>query len=110
MLDRLAGKGWYHFLDGYSGSNKISIAPKDQDKIPFTCLYGTFTFKRIPFGLCNAPTTLFRCMMSIISYMVDDTIELFMDEFSVVGDSIDRCLSNLAKVLKRCEDCKLVPN
>lgn len=58
MLDRLAGKGWYCFLDGYSGYNQISIAPKDQEKTTFTCPYGTFTFKRMSFGLCNA-TTMF---------------------------------------------------
>ena len=34
MLDRLAEKGWYYFLDGYSGYNKICVAPKDQDKPP----------------------------------------------------------------------------
>ena len=47
-------------------------------------------------------------MMFIFSNMVDDTIEVFMDDFSVVGHSFDRCLSNLAEVLKRCEDYNLV--
>ena len=42
MLDRLAGKGWYYFLDGYSGYNQIYIAPKDQQKTTFTCPYGIF--------------------------------------------------------------------
>ena len=45
MLDRLAEKRWYCFLDGYSGYNQISIAPEDQEKTTFTCLYGTFAFK-----------------------------------------------------------------
>ena len=49
-------------------------------------------------------------MMSIFSDMVEDTIEVFMDDFSVVGDSFDRCLNHLAEVLKRCEDCNLVLN
>uniref|UniRef100_A0A3Q7G561 Reverse transcriptase domain-containing protein n=1 Tax=Solanum lycopersicum TaxID=4081 RepID=A0A3Q7G561_SOLLC len=57
MLYRLAGKGWYCLLDGYSGCNQISIAPEDQEKTTYTFPYGTFTFKRIPFGLCNAPAT-----------------------------------------------------
>uniref|UniRef100_A0A3Q7HLR0 Reverse transcriptase domain-containing protein n=1 Tax=Solanum lycopersicum TaxID=4081 RepID=A0A3Q7HLR0_SOLLC len=75
MLDRLARKGWYYFLDVYSGYNKIYIAPKDQEKTTFTCTYGTFVFRRISFGLCNAPATFQRCMMSIYSDMVEDTIE-----------------------------------
>ena len=37
MLDRLAEKGWYCFLDRYSGYNQISIAPEDQEKTTFTC-------------------------------------------------------------------------
>ena len=57
MLDRLAEQGWYYFLDGYLGYNKISIAAEDQEKTTFTYLYGTFAFKRMPFGLCNAPAT-----------------------------------------------------
>ena len=42
--------------------------------------------------------------MSIFSDMVEDTIEVFMDDFSVVGDSFEQCLTNLSEVLKRCED------
>ena len=79
MLDRLAGKRWYYFLDGYSSYYQIFIAPEDQEKTTFTCPYGTFAFKRMLFGLCNTPTTLQRCMMLILSDMVEDTIELFMD-------------------------------
>ena len=57
MLDRLAGHAYYCFLDGYSGYNQIAIAPEDQEKTTFTCPYGTFAFRRMPFGLCNAPAT-----------------------------------------------------
>ena len=110
MLDRLAEKGWYCFLDGYSGYNQISIVPEDQEKTTFTCPYGTFAFRRMPFGLGNAPTTFQRCRMSIFSYMVEDTIEDFMDDFSVVGDSFGRSLNNLSEVFKRYEDCNLVLN
>nr|XP_016491384.1 PREDICTED: RNA-directed DNA polymerase homolog [Nicotiana tabacum] len=100
MLDRLAGRSFYCFLDGYSGYNQINIALEDQKKTTFTCPYGTFGFSRMPFGLCNAPTTFQRCMMSIFSDMVEDFLEVFMDDFSVVGDSFEHCLNNLRQVLK----------
>ena len=57
MLDRLAKKGLYYFLAGYSGPNQISIAPEDQEKTTFTCPYKNFAFKRMSFGLCNVPAT-----------------------------------------------------
>ena len=86
----LPEKGWYCFLDGYSGYNQISIVPEDQEKTTFTYPYGTFAFKRMSFGLCNAPATFQRCMMLIFSDMVEDTIEVFMDYFSVVDESFER--------------------
>ena len=110
MLDRLAGHKYYCFLDGYSGYNQIAIAPEDQEKTTFTCPYGTFAFRRMPFGLCNAPGTFQRCMMAIFSYMVEKTIEIFMDDFSVLGHSFDNCLKNLRSVLIRCKETNLVIN
>ena len=97
-------------LDGYSGYNQIAIALEDQEKTTFTCPYGTFAFKRMPFGLCNALTTFQRCMMSIFSEMVEDIIEVFMDDFSVFGKTFDSCLENLRKVLQRCIETNLVLN
>ncbi|XP_012846939.1 PREDICTED: uncharacterized protein LOC105966909 [Erythranthe guttata] len=110
MLDRLAGKEFYCFLDGYSGYNQIAIAPDDQHKTTFTCPYGTFAFRRMPFGLCNAPATFQRCMMAIFTDMVENGLEVFMDDFSIFGDTFDTCLCMLAKVLRMCEETNLVLN
>ncbi|GJS84519.1 reverse transcriptase domain-containing protein [Tanacetum coccineum] len=62
MLERLAGNEYYCFLDGFSGYFQIPIDPLDQEKTTFTCPYGTFAYRRMPFGLCNAPGTFQRCM------------------------------------------------
>ena len=110
MLDRKAGHEYYYFLDGYSSYNQIAIALEDQEKTTFTCPYGTFAFRRMPFGLCNALDTFQRCMMAIFSDMVEKTIEVFMDDFSVLGNSFDNCLENLRSVLVRCEETNLVLN
>ena len=64
----------------------------------------------MPFGLCNAPATFQRCMISIFSDYVENSIEVFMDDFSVYGDSFDRYLENLALVLKRWMETNLVLN
>ena len=110
MLDRLAEHESYFFLDGYSGYNQIAIAPEDKEKTTFTCPYGTFAFRRMPFGLCNALGTFQRCMMAIFSDMVEKTIEVFMDDFSILGSSFYNCLKNLRSVLIRCEETNLVLN
>nr|GEW92413.1 reverse transcriptase domain-containing protein [Tanacetum cinerariifolium] len=105
-LERLAGNEYYCFLDGFLGYFQIPIDPKDQEKTTFTCPYGTFAYKRMPFRLCNAPGTFQRCMMAIFHDMIEQTMEVFMDDFSVFGDSFSTCLTNLEKILKRCEDTK----
>ncbi|GKB83696.1 reverse transcriptase domain-containing protein [Tanacetum coccineum] len=73
----------------------------------FTCPYRTFSYKRMPFELCNAPVTFQRCMIAIFHDMVEDFMEVFMDDFSVLGNSFDYCLANLDKMLARCEETNL---
>nr|GEZ96439.1 reverse transcriptase domain-containing protein [Tanacetum cinerariifolium] len=110
MLERLAGNEFYYFLDGFSGYFQIPIDPKDQEKTTFTCPYRTFVYKRMPFGLCNAPGTFQRCMMVIFHDMIEQTMEVFMDDFSVFDNSFSTCLTNLEMMLKRFEDTKLALN
>nr|GEX18916.1 reverse transcriptase domain-containing protein [Tanacetum cinerariifolium] len=107
MLKRLTGNEYYCFLDGFSGYFQIPIDPKGQEKTTFTCPYGTFAYKRMPFGLCNTPGTFQRCMMAIFHDMIEQTMEVFMDDFSIFGNSFSTCLTNLERMLKRCEDTKL---
>jgi len=84
MLERLTGHEYYCFLDGYSGYNQILIAPEDQEKTTFTCPFGTFAYRRMPFGLCNAPAIFQQCMLSIFSDMVERFLEVFMDDFFIL--------------------------
>ncbi|XP_021750408.1 uncharacterized protein LOC110716081 [Chenopodium quinoa] len=70
------------------------IAPEDQDKTTFTCPFETFQ----------------RCIMSIFSDLIEQDMEVFMDDFTVFGDSFDRCLHALTRVLKRCVETNLVLN
>nr|GFB73083.1 reverse transcriptase domain-containing protein [Tanacetum cinerariifolium] len=110
MLERLIGNEYYCFLDGFFGYFQISIDPRDQEKTTFTCPYGTFAYRRMPFGLCNAPGTFQRCMLVIFHDMVEKTMEVFMDDFSVFGNSFENCLSRLDKMLQMCEDTNLSLN
>nr|GEX66959.1 hypothetical protein [Tanacetum cinerariifolium] len=110
MLERLAGNEYYCFLDGFSGYFQIPIDPRDQEKTTFTYPYGMFAYRRMPLGLCNAPGTFQRCMLAIFHDMVEKTMEVFMEDFSVFRNSFENCLSRLDKMLQRCEDTKLCLN
>nr|GEX52311.1 reverse transcriptase domain-containing protein [Tanacetum cinerariifolium] len=110
MLERLAGNKFYCLIDGFSGYFQIPIDPRDQEKTTFTCPYGTFTYRCMPFGLCNAPGTFQRYMLAIFHDMVEKTMEVFMDDFSVFGNSFENCLSRLDKMLQMCEDTSLCLN
>ncbi|GJT42515.1 reverse transcriptase domain-containing protein [Tanacetum coccineum] len=82
----------------------------DQEKTTFTCPFGTYAYRRMPFGLCNAPATFKRRMLAIFHDMIEESVEVFMDDFSVFGDSFDKCLNNLDKMLQHCKDAHLVLN
>ncbi|GJW55200.1 reverse transcriptase domain-containing protein [Tanacetum coccineum] len=89
----------------------VSIDPKDQGKDNiYMTIPELLLSVRMPFGLCNAPGTFQRCMMAIFHDMIEKTMEVFMDDFSVFGDSFSTCLTHLEKMLKRCEDTNLSLN
>nr|GEU36755.1 reverse transcriptase domain-containing protein [Tanacetum cinerariifolium] len=75
-VPKKGGNEYYCFLDGFSRYFQIPIDPKDQEKTTFTCPYGTFAYKRMPSGLCNAPGTFQRCMMEKSHFMVKEGIVL----------------------------------
>nr|GEZ90408.1 reverse transcriptase domain-containing protein [Tanacetum cinerariifolium] len=110
MLKRLARNELYCFLDGFSRYFQIPIDPRDQEKATFSCPYGMFAYRRMPFGLCNAPGTFQRCMLAIFYDMVEKTMEVFMDDFSGFRNSFEHCLSRLDKMLQRCKDTNLSLN
>nr|CAN67232.1 hypothetical protein VITISV_028396 [Vitis vinifera] len=110
VLERVSGHPFYCFLDGYSGYFQIEIDVADQEKTTFTCPFGTYAYRRMPFGLCNAPAAFQRCMLSIFSDMVERIMEVFMDNITVYGGTLEECLINLEAVLHRCIEKDLVLN
>ncbi|GKA05401.1 putative nucleotidyltransferase, ribonuclease H [Tanacetum coccineum] len=110
MLERLAGNKFFCFLDGFYGYFQIPIELADQEKTTFTCPYRTYAYKCMPFGLCNAPATFQRCMVAIFQDMLETSMEVFMDDFSIFGVSFDSCLANLEQMLIRCKQAHIVLN
>jgi len=107
VLDTLARKKHFSFLDGFSGYNQIQVAPEDQDKTTFTCPWGTYAYQVLPFGLCNAPSTFQREFLGIFFDLIHDCVDVYMDYFTVYGNSFEEALKNLEKVLIRCKEANL---
>ncbi|RDY12106.1 Retrovirus-related Pol polyprotein, partial [Mucuna pruriens] len=89
---------------------QIHIAHVDQNKTTFTCPFERFAYTRMPFRLCNAPSTFQRCMIGIFSNLLEECMEVFMDNFIVYAESFEAYLDNLSKVLLRCIHNNLVLN
>jgi len=100
MLEHLVSHEYYYFLDGYSGYNQIPIAPEDQEKTTFICPFRIFTYRWMPFGLCNAPAIFQHYMLSLFFDMVEWFLEDFMDDCFIYEDSFYQCLHHLKLVLK----------
>ena len=110
LLERVSGYPFYCFLDGYSGYFQIEITPEDQEKTTFTCPFGTYAYRRMPFGLGNAPATFQKCMLIIFSDMVERIMKVYMDDITVYGGDFEECLTNLEAILQRCIEKNLVLN
>ena len=108
ILDKLSGQGFYWFINGYYGYNQFAIHPDNQENTTFTCPFGTYAFQHMPFGLCNAPTTFKRCMMAIFSDFIGESMEVFMDDFLVLGPSFSVCLEHFTQILDVCIKKRLV--
>ena len=88
LLERISGQPFYFFLDSYSGYFQKEIVAKDQKKTTFTCPFGTYAYRRMPFGLCNAPTTFQHCMLSIFNDLVERIMEVYMDDITIYGGEL----------------------
>lgn len=103
LLDTVGGQEMYSFLDGFSGYNQVSIAEKDQAKTTFTTDWGTYAYRVMPFGLCNAPATFQRVMMAAFQEFLHKFIEVYLDDFCVFGKKIDH-LDYLQQCFDKCRE------
>ena len=102
VLERVASKESYSFLDGFFGYNQVSINVEYQHKIAFSIEWGIFTSRVMPFGLINAPATFQRLMCHAFKQYLREFLEIFMDDMCVHSKQRSKHIDHLIKVFCQC--------
>ena len=108
QLDQLGGKYWFTKLDMFSGFWHIPIAPRDKEKTAVITHVGLFQFKRLPFGLRNAPASFQRLVNTVFSDLLfprDEVAYLstYVDDLLCHSFDWDSRLRHIENVFRRCE-------
>ena len=106
-LDALAGGGWFSTLDLRSGYHQVALDPGDADKTAFITRRGSYRWKVMPFGLCNAPATFQRLMDIVLSGLNFEICLVYLDDVIIFGDTLQQHLQRLGKVFERLRTANL---
>lgn len=102
-LDGLTGAKWFSTLDLASGYSQVEVAEKDRAKTAFCTPFGLFEFNRMPFGLCNAPSTFQRLMERMFGDCRYQSVLLYLDDLIVFSSSVQQHLERLEEVFLRLQ-------
>lgn len=102
-LDALTGARWFSTLDLASGYNQVPVVEGDRPKTAFCTPFGLFEYNRMPFGLCNAPSTFQRLMQRLFGDQQSESVLLYLDDIVVFSSSVEQHLMRLEVVLSRLE-------
>ncbi|KAI3368246.1 hypothetical protein L3Q82_007966 [Scortum barcoo] len=100
-LDALSGAHWFSTIDLASGYNQVPVAEQDRPKTAFCTPFGLFEFNRMPFGLCNAPSTFQRLMQRMFGDQQGQSLLLYLDDIIIYSSSVEQHLQRLEMVLDR---------
>ena len=106
-LDTSSGAVWYSTFDLRSGFHQVAMDPRDANKTAFVCHRGTFRFKKIPFGLCNAPATFHRLMDIVVACLNFEICLVYLDDIIVFNQSLRQHLDRLRTFFDRLRQANL---
>ena len=110
VIERVAGKEAYSFLDGFSGYNQVSIKPEDQHKTSFATEWGIFAYRVMPFGLTNAPATFQRLMSYAFKEYIRDFLEVYMDDLCIHSKKRVDHVEHLKLIFEKCRIYRICLN
>uniref|UniRef100_A0AAV2LHK1 Gypsy retrotransposon integrase-like protein 1 n=1 Tax=Knipowitschia caucasica TaxID=637954 RepID=A0AAV2LHK1_KNICA len=111
-LDVIGGASMFSTLDLQSGYWQIAVDSKDREKTAFITKWGLYEYTRMPFGLCNAPSTFQRAMELVLRGLQWETLLIYLDDVIVIGNGVDQSLDRLEQVFQRFQSygLKLKPS
>ncbi|XP_060758004.1 uncharacterized protein LOC132868818 [Neoarius graeffei] len=111
-LDVLGRASLFSTLDLQSGYWQIAVDSKDREKTAFITKWGLYEYTRMPFGLCNAPSTFQRAMELVLRGLQWETLLIYLDDVIVLGRNVGESLNRLAQVFERLHEygLKLKPS
>ena len=107
ILDKLSKSNYFTTLDLTSGFHQIEVHPDDIPKTAFSTDFGHYEFKRMPFGLKNAPSTFQRLMNFVLKDLVNKICFVYLDDIVILGTFLQEYLENIEKVFKRLREANL---
>lgn len=110
LIDKLRGCKCYTSIDLKSGYYQILVNEKSISKTAFVTPDGHFEFRRMPFGLCNAPSVFQRLMNTVLGKLRFDKVICYMDDLLIATDSVDENARRLDEVLKILQNNGLTIN
>lgn len=100
-IDLLIGNTWFSKLDANSAYFQVKVKEADKDKTAFITKYGTFQFLKMPFGLCNAPSTFSRVMNLVLKGLNWKVMLAFLDDILILRNTFQAHVQNLRSIFER---------
>lgn len=106
-LDALGGAKVFSTIDLASGYHQVAVHENDRPKTAFITPFGLYEYRRMPFGLCNAPATFQRLMQAVMSDLVFQIVLVYLDDLLVYSSTFHTHLVRLETVLRRLRETGL---
>ncbi|MCO5548431.1 hypothetical protein L7F22_001887 [Adiantum nelumboides] len=110
VLERVAGKQTYSFLDGLLGYNQLAIALEDQHRMAFSIEWGIYAYRVMPFGLTNAPAMFQRLMNDAFKEYLWIFLEIHMDDLCIHSLLRIEHIEHLKKVFEKYKTYRICLN
>jgi hypothetical protein len=98
----MSGSNIFSLLDGFSGYNQVLVSEEDHLKTTFRTKWGTFAYKRMPFGLINAGATFQRAMDVDFRGLIHKCVVVYLDDVTVYSKNREEHIQHLTHIFERC--------